>query len=80
MNPYIHSSTIHNNQDIQPKRPSTHEWNKTMWYTYIHTHTHTHTYIHTHTHTHKHNGILAIKRQTNATFSNMDGSRDSHTK
>ena len=33
MHPYIHSSTIHNSQDMgKPKCPSTDEWIKEMWY------------------------------------------------
>ena len=36
MHPYVHSSTIHNSQDMkQPKCPLTDEWIKKMWY--IHT-------------------------------------------
>ena len=35
MHPYVHSSTIHNSQDMeQPKCPSTDEWIKKMWYIY----------------------------------------------
>ena len=31
--PYIHSSTVHNSQDVEkPKCPSTDEWIKEMWY------------------------------------------------
>ena len=43
MQPYIHSSTIHNNQDMETKCPFTDEWMKMS---------HTHTHAHTHTHTH----------------------------
>ena len=32
---YIHSSTIHNSQDMEkPKSPSTDEWMTKMWYVY----------------------------------------------
>ena len=36
MHPYIHSSTIHNSQDMdeQPTCPSTDEQIKKMWYVY----------------------------------------------
>ena len=56
----------------QPKCPSTDEWIKKMWYTHTHTHKHTHT----------HNGILLShkKEQNNAIYSNMDRTRDPHTK
>ena len=57
----------------QPKCPSTDKWIKKMWYTHTHTHTHTHTYTH--------NGILpSHKKESNAICSNMDVSRDYHTK
>ena len=48
----------------QPKCPSTEEWIQKMWYIYIH------------------NGILLHhkKEQNNAICSNIDGTRDSHTK
>ena len=54
----------------QPTRPSTDEWIKKMRYT------------HTHTHTHTHNGILPShkKERKNAICSNMDTTRDYHTK
>ena len=35
MHLYVHSSTIHNRQDMEkPKCPSTDEWIKKMWYIY----------------------------------------------
>ena len=35
MRPNVHSSTIHNSQDMEaPKCPSTDEWIKKMWYIY----------------------------------------------
>ena len=35
MHLYVHSSTIHNRQDMEkPKCPSTEEWIKKMWYIY----------------------------------------------
>ena len=35
MHPYVHSSTIHNSQDMKrPKCPLTEEWIKKMWYIY----------------------------------------------
>ena len=35
MHPYVHSSTIHNSQDMETtKVPSTDEWIKKMWYIY----------------------------------------------
>ena len=35
MYPYVHSSTIHNSQDMkQPKCPLIDEWIKKMWYIY----------------------------------------------
>ena len=57
-----------------PKCPLTDEWIKKMWFTYIHTHTHTHIYTH--------NGLLFThkKELNNAICSNMDGTRDHHTK
>ena len=59
-----------------PKRPLTDEWIKKMWYIYIHT------YINTYTHTHTHSGILLShkKERKNAICSNMDATRDYHTK
>ena len=66
---YVHSSTSYNSQVTwkQPKRPSTDEWIKTMWFIYIF---------------HIYNGILLShkKNQNNAICSNMDGHRDYHTK
>ena len=36
MHPYVHSSTIHNSQDMkQTKCPSREEWIKKMWYMYV---------------------------------------------
>ena len=57
-----------------PKCPLTDEWIKKMWFTYTHTHTHTHIYTH--------NGLLFThkKELNNAICSNMDGTRDHHTK
>ena len=35
MHPYVHSSTVHNRQDMEkPKYLSTDEWIKKMWYMY----------------------------------------------
>ena len=35
MHPYVHCSTIHNNQDMETtKCPLTDEWIKKMWYIY----------------------------------------------
>ena len=48
MHPNVHSSVIHNSQDLsvqvskQPKCPSTDEWIKKMWYTHMHIYGHTH--------------------------------------
>uniref|UniRef100_A0A8D0S019 Uncharacterized protein n=1 Tax=Sus scrofa TaxID=9823 RepID=A0A8D0S019_PIG len=56
----------------QPKCPLTDDWIRKMWCIYIYIYTHTYTL----------NGILLShkKEQTNAICSNMDGTRDSHTK
>ena len=63
----VHGSTTYNSQDMEaPKCPLTDGWIK-MWR------------IHTHTHTHTHNGIL-LSNKKNAICSNMDGSRDYHSK
>ena len=34
MHPNVHSSTVHNKQDMETKCPSTDEWIKKMWYIY----------------------------------------------
>ena len=49
---------------------------------HIHTHTHTHTYIYMYTNIHTHNGILLSykKEWNNVICSNMDATRDYHTK
>ena len=58
----------------QPKCPLTGEWIKKMWYARTRTHTHTHTHTHT--------GILIShkKEKNNVIRSNVDGTRDYHTK
>ena len=73
MRSYVHSSSIHNNQDMEtPKCPSTNEWIKKMWYIYIHSYIHTHTL----------SGILLSHQQewNNAICSNVDRIGDYHTK
>ena len=63
MQPYVHSSTIHNSQHMEIlKCPPTDEWVKKMWYTQ----------------THAQNGIFLnhMKKWNNSICSNMNGPRD----
>ena len=44
MHPYVHSSTIHNTQDMEATYMLTDEWIKKMWdFIYLYTHPHIHT-------------------------------------
>ena len=76
MKPNVHTSTVYNSQDVEPKCPSTDEWVK-MWYRHIYN-----IYMYIYTHTYFYDEILlSHKNEWNtAICSNMYGLRDDHTK
>ena len=86
MYPCVHTSTVHNTQDVETtKCPSTDEWLRKMC-TCTHTHTDTntgtdtHRQTQTHRHTDTHTDTCTLEDGNNATCSNMDATGGCHAK